>query len=112
MSTTAGSTYHAYRAPDNVRQAQRRKSARGVAVYPMRPLAPDAPLEEWAAYLEAQQTEHDYMATYRETHFMHPLVKALSEYQAVTQSLHGRMEYTRLYGASSLYDVDTKENAS
>ncbi|MFH8483021.1 hypothetical protein [Streptomyces sp. NPDC018055] len=76
------------------------------------PLAPGAPLEEWAAYLEAQQTERDYMATYRETHFMHPLVTALSEYRAVTQSLHGRMEYTRLYGAADRYTDTTEENAS
>ncbi|MFJ4902940.1 hypothetical protein [Streptomyces sp. NPDC088727] len=95
-----------YATPDNVKQAQHRKAMRGPARCVMHALAPGAPLEEVAAYLEAQQTERDYMATYRETYAMHPLVEALREYRAITQSLHGRMEYTRLHGDSSLYDDD------
>lgn len=101
--------YRAYRAPDNVEQAQRRKDMRGVAVYPMAPVREGASLEEWAAWLEADQTERDYMATYRETSFMHPLVTALSEYRAVSQAVHGRMEYTRLYGRPDAYEEDGQQ---
>lgn len=91
--------YWSYRAPDNVRQAQHRKSLRGVAVYPMAPVREGAPLEEWAAWLEADQTERDYMSAYREHGFMHPIVTALSEYRAVCQAVHGRMEYTNAHRA-------------
>ena len=98
--------YRAYRAPDNVRQAQHRKAMRGVAVYPLPLVREGAPLEEWAAWLEADQTERDYMSAYREGGFMHPIVTALSEYRAVCQALHGRMEYTRLYGRPDLYEDD------
>ncbi|THA72505.1 hypothetical protein E6R60_26610 [Streptomyces sp. A0642] len=104
--TTAASAYRQHVTPDNVEQARHRKAMRGPARCVMHALAPGAPLEEVAAYLEAQQTERDYMATYRETYAMHPLVTALSEYRAVTQALHGRMEYTRLHGDSSLYADD------
>ncbi|MEU9405527.1 hypothetical protein AB0E08_07470 [Streptomyces sp. NPDC048281] len=104
MSTLA--EHREYRAPDNVEQARHRKAVRGVAVYPMAPVREGAPLEEWAAWLEAAQTERDYMATYRETGngFMHPVVTALSEYRAVAQAVHGRMEYTRLYGRPDAYE--------
>jgi hypothetical protein len=98
--------YRAYRAPDNVSQAQHRKAMRGVAVYPMAPVREGATLEEWAAHLEAQYTDVEYLATYREHGFMHPIVTALSEYRAVSQALHGRMEYTRLYGRADLYEED------
>jgi hypothetical protein len=37
---------------------------------------------------------------------MHPIVTALSEYRAVSQAVHGRMEYTRLYGRADLYEED------
>ena len=89
--------YWAYRAPDNVEQARHRKALRGVAVYPMAPVREGATLEEWAAWLEADQTERDYMAAYREHGFMHPIVTALSEYRAVSQAAHGRMEYTNAH---------------
>lgn len=102
----AAQAYAAYVAPDNVEQARRRKSMRGATQYPMPPVREGAPLEEVAAWLEADQTERDYMATYREHGFMHPVVVALSEYRGVSQSLHARLEYTRLYGRPDLYEGD------
>jgi hypothetical protein len=102
----AAQAYAAYVAPDNVEQARHRKAMRGVAVYPMAPVREGATLEEWAAWLEADQTERDYMGAYREHGFMHPIVTALSEYRAVSQAVHGRMEYTRLYGRADLYEED------
>lgn len=91
--------YRAYRVPDNVEEARHRKALRGVAVYPMPIVREGAPLEEWAAWLEADQTNRDYMSAYREHGFMHPIVTALSEYRAVSQAVHGRMEYTNAHRA-------------
>jgi hypothetical protein len=104
VAVNALEEYRAYVAPDNVEQAWKRKAMRGVAVYPMAPVAKGAPLEEWAAWLEADQTDRDYLGAYREHGFMHPTVTALSEYRAVSQAVHGRMEYTRLYGRADLYE--------
>jgi hypothetical protein len=101
VAVNAAEAYAAYVAPDNVEQARHRKAMRGVAVYPMAPVREGATLEEWAAWLEADQTERDYMGAYREHgfRFMHPIVTALSEYRAVSQAVHGRMEYTNAHRA-------------
>ncbi|MEU6362177.1 hypothetical protein [Streptomyces albidoflavus] len=78
--------------------AIRRKHMRIQPVYPMAPVRQDATPEEYAAYREAEQVERDYMEAYREHGFMHPVVEALSEYRAVTQTLHERIEWKNVHG--------------
>lgn len=70
---------------------------RGVPLYPMAPVREGATLEELAAYLEAQYANWEYLAVGREYGFFHPLTEAMSEYRAVSQARHGRMEYTNEY---------------
>jgi hypothetical protein len=67
-------------------------------VYPMAPVREGAPLEELAAFLEADQVDRDYMAAYREYGFMHPIAIALRDYRAVSQTVHERIEYRNVHG--------------
>ncbi|MFD3422107.1 hypothetical protein [Streptomyces decoyicus] len=67
-------------------------------VYPMMPVRAGSPLEELAAFLEADQADRDYLATSREHGFMHPLTLALSEYRAISQTAHERIEYRNVHG--------------
>jgi len=79
-------------------EAWRRQSMRVAPVYPMAPVRECAPLEEFAAFLEADQTSRVYLATSTEHGFMHPLTRALSEYRAISQTAHERIEYRNVHG--------------
>lgn len=84
----------AYKDPENVEQARHRKAMRIAPVYPMAPVREGATPEELAAFLEADYTNREYLAVYREYGFMHPLLEAMYQYRAVAQTVHERMEWT------------------